>query len=136
MGGRRPLARDEEIQAHRDLSAEYLRTAHRAREAGDLAPAQHNATHALELAVKAALRARLERIPRTHNVAGEFGRLFRGDVGIDIAKDVARFLHDYDAPRYPDSEHLELADLDALLAFVDRFCGTVLPALVASADQG
>jgi len=97
------LAEAPEVQGHLALSREFLGTATAALERGELFPARFNALHALELGVKAALLAKTGRIPRTHNVGGEFARHFRGQVGDALCSEVNRALDAYSASRYPDA---------------------------------
>jgi HEPN domain-containing protein len=119
----------EAIRSYQALSEEYLAAAEAVAAAGHLAPAYHNALHALELAVKAALASRLPRVPRTHNVGGLLGQEFLDELGADVCARVNRLVHAYDAPRYPDWEAPPDARDD--LAFIATFVRGRLPRLLA-----
>lgn len=121
----------EEIQRYQDLSRQYLASAQQAARAGNLAPAYHNALHALELAVKAALAARLPRVPRTHNVGGLLGQEFRDVLGGATCSRISQLLHASDEPRYPGWE--PPAEIDSDLAFIAGFIEVELPRLVKGA---
>ena len=124
------MAGDGSVQAHLDLSQEFLSSASRSLSAGELAPDRFMCVHALELAVKAALAAALGHVPRTHNVGGEFGKHFREKVGSDAARRINRILSDYDGPRYPDWEPPEAAELASDLEFVRDVVTVLVPRLV------
>lgn len=122
------MAEDGPVQNYLDLSREYLEAAQALADKGLTAPAYHNALHALELAVKAALATRLAEVPHTHNVAGLFGREFRADAGADVCSRIGILLHAYDAPRYPEWAAPE--ELNDDLAFIERVVTVVVPELV------
>ena len=124
------MAEDGEVQAHLDLSREYLASARRCFEAGERAPAHFLAIHALELAIKATLAAATGSVPRTHNVGGEFGRHFRDRVGSDLTRRLNRILGEYDGPRYPDSEAPSQEELATVLETVQAFVEATAPRLV------
>lgn len=119
------MAEDDASRKHLDLSQEYLDSATAALGLGLLAPARFNTLHALELAVKAAIHSTTRNIPRTHNVGGEFGKLFRDRVGSETTRRVNRMLQDYDGPRYPDWEVPTRSVVEADLAFVSTFVETI-----------
>lgn len=122
------MVEDGSVQAYLALSGEYLAVASSAARDGRKAAAYHNALHALELGLKAALATRLDEVPRTHNVGGIFAREFRAAVGDDVCSRVNRLVRDYDAPRYPDWQPTEGTDDD--VAFIASFLKTTLPRLL------
>lgn len=122
------MAEHGTIQSYLDLSQEYLAAAKSLASQELTAPAYHSALHALELAVKAALATRLSQVPHTHNVAGLFGREFRGSVGAEVCARIGVLLHAYDAPRYPEWDLPE--DLLGDLAFVERIVAVEVPRLI------
>lgn len=120
-----------EIQGHLTLSAEYLAVATAAAADGRQAASYHNALHALELGIKAALATKLDEVPRTHNVGGIFAREFRTTVGDETCSRINSLVRDYDAPRYPDWEAPDTLDDD--LRFIATFLTKTLPKLVRGA---
>jgi HEPN domain-containing protein len=108
-------------------------TARRSLETGNLAPARFLSVHALELALKAVLAARLADVPRTHNIGGEFGRHFRERVGSDACRRINRILGDYDGPRYPDWEVPSMGEIEADIGFIEDFLHMTVPKLVQEA---
>lgn len=124
------MATHDEAQEYLDLSREYLATALVAHGQSLRSPARFNMIHALELAIKATLASRMGEVPRTHNVGGEFGRLFRAHVGGDVTRRVNRILQDYDAVRYPDEQPATPRSLDEDIEFVRAFVENVAPSLV------
>lgn len=123
------MARHDEVSAYLDLSHEYLSSAERVLAAGEIAPSRFLTVHALELAVKAAIVVATGVAPRTHNVGGEFGKLFREKAGPEVARRVSRLLAEYDAPRYPEWAPPALEEVRADLAFVQHVVRVVVPAL-------
>lgn len=119
---------DGKIHEHLDLSREYAAVARAALTAGHDSGAYHNALHALELGLKAALLLRLPEVPRTHNVGGIFALHFRDIVGADTCSRINRLVRDYDLPRYPDWEpHAQVAQE---VAFILDFLETSLPRIL------
>lgn len=122
------MAGDGTVQGYLDLSREYLAAAEASLQVGAVAPAYHNALHALELGVKAALATRLAEVPQTHNVAGLFGREFRDPLGADTCSRISVLLHQYDAPRYPDWDMPEDAEGD--IAFIADLVRHTIPSAI------
>lgn len=129
------MGEDGEASHYLDLSREFLAGAKAAAANGNLAPARFNSIHALELALKAALAAKLGAAPKIHNVGGEFGKHFRPRFGVDVMRRVNRLLDDYNAPRYPDWEPPTHEVLQADLAFIENLVTREIPALVREASR-
>lgn len=119
---------DGTVQSYLDLSLKYLQAAEDSARANNAPPAYHNALHALELGVKAALATRLTAVPETHNVGGLFGREFRASVGVELCSRVSSLLHDYDGPRYPEWDVPDGWTAD--ITFVSDFLRATLPSLI------
>ena len=126
------MGEDGTVQAHLALSRRFLATAQAALQMGEVAPAQFNAAHALELAVKAALAARTGTVPRTHNVGGEFGRHFRETLGTDATRRVKQVLRAYDSSRYPDAPPASPEEVERDLAVVEWVVEDAVPRLLAA----
>lgn len=124
------MGEDGEASHYLDLSRDFIAGARVAAEAGHLAPARSSSIHALELCLKAAIIARLGNAPRMHNVGGEFGRLFRPRLGIDILRKINRLLDDYNSPRYPDWETPAAATVLADIQFIERLLAETIPPLL------
>lgn len=119
------------VQAHLHLSRQYLSTARAALDAGDLAPARFNALHALELAIKACIAHADGQVRRTHNVGGEFARLYRDRVGADATRHLNRLLGNYDSARYPERRPPTREQVEAEVVYVEWFILESVPALLA-----
>lgn len=124
------------VQAHLALSRQYLATGRRALEAGDLAPARFNALHALELAIKACILHAGGEARRTHNVGGEFARLYRDRIGVDVTHRLNRMLGAYDQTRYPDKPPPAESVVEGEVAYIEWFVHEAAPGLLAAAPEG
>lgn len=118
----------EQIREHLALSREYLSIAGSALASGHAAPAFHNALHALELATKAALAARLPTAPRTHDLGGFLARESRAELGDEMCSRVDRLVKEDDAPCYPDREAPD--DLVGEIASIGSLIRIHVPRLV------
>ena len=98
-----------------------------------LAPGYHDAVHALELALKAALASLEQEVPKEHNVAGAFGLAFRPSVDAADLRRINRILRLYNGPRYPDWSPPSPEELDADLALIRRMVRQEVPRLVREA---
>lgn len=129
------MAEDGPSPKYLALAQEYALTARHSLDMGHLAPARFLSVHALELALKAVLSARLADIPRTHNIGGEFGRHFRERVGSDACRRINRILGDYDGPRYPDWVVPESGEIQADLEFIGDLLRKMVPELIWEAQR-
>lgn len=127
------MVEDGEVSRYLDLSREYLAAARSAATDGNLAPARFNSTHALELALKAAIAGRTGVVPKLHNVGGEFGRLFGAAIGATTKRRINRLLDDYNAPRYPDWVPPTLESLVADIDFIETIVLNEVPRLLQEA---
>lgn len=94
------------------------------------APAHHHALHALELGLKAALLSLGTQPARSHNVGGQFGQAFRGEVPAATLRRINQPLQRYDDMRYPGARMPSVDDTEAALAFIGPFLRNVLQPLV------
>lgn len=124
------MVEDEQVSRYLDLSREYLAAAKSAATEGNLAPARFNSTHALELALKAAIAARTGLVPKLHNVGGEFGRVFGSALAAATKRRINRLLDDYNAPRYPDWVPPTLDSLVADVEFIEIVVFNEVPRLL------
>lgn len=123
----------EEVQGYLDLSREWLEAAEHLLARRLLAPGYHDAVHALELALKAALASLEREVPKEHNVAGAFGLEFRDHVDPGDLRRVNRILRLYNGPRYPDWVPPPSGEIDADLALIRRMVREDVPRLVKEA---
>jgi HEPN domain-containing protein len=127
------VGEDGEASRYLALSREYLAAGKLMATLGNLAPARFNSTHALELALKAAIVRRAGEAPKLHNVGGEFGRLFRAELGGDAMRRINRLLDDYNAPRYPDWEPPTQEELADDITFIEDVVLRQVPRLMKEA---
>ncbi|MEA3200212.1 MAG: hypothetical protein QOE90_1640 [Thermoplasmata archaeon] len=124
------MGADAEIQGHLDLSREWLEAAETLLVKGLLAPAYHDAVHALELALKAALTSLEVKVPKEHNIAGAFGLHFRDRFDAADLRRINRILRSYNGPRYPDWEAPAHTEIEGDVAFIGQLVRQEIPRLV------
>lgn len=129
------MVEDGQVSRYLDLSQEYLASARSAARDGNLAPARFNSTHALELALKAAIASCTGVVPKLHNVGGEFGRHFRGGIDAAAKRRINRLLDDYNAPRYPDWEAPTPERLADDIDFIETIVLREVPRLIREMNR-
>jgi len=78
------------------------------------------AIHALELTLKAALLTKSPDAWKTHNVGGQFGRYFRGELGEDFCHRINILLTRYNLPRYPSEIPVDPSSVQHDIAFIEE----------------
>ena len=116
---------------------EYLALADKSLHAAKLAlleelygPAMANGLHALELACKAALRAKGLQRMKTHNIGGLFGREFREQIEAETGRKLNRLFLKYHLPRYPGVPSLHPDEVEEEMPFIEDFIEQQVPTLI------
>ncbi len=110
-----------EIQDYYRLSCNYLESARISLKNELFEPAMFSAIHALELALKAVLLTKIADPWKTHNIAGQFGKYFRKEVGAETCRRVAMILSKYNLPRYPGQGALDPDEVHKDIEFIEDF---------------
>ncbi|MEE9237422.1 MAG: HEPN domain-containing protein [Thermoplasmata archaeon] len=111
------------------MSCDYLETALESLSQGRIEPALFNGYHALELACKAAIIHRTGETKKSHNVGGDFGGLFRAEVGKERCKRINRILARYSLPRYPGESTQDPNEAAKDIEFIRHIVREVVPRL-------
>lgn len=125
------MAVDGKVQDHLALARKYLEAGELTAKAKNWEPALNSLLHGLELAVKAALYTVSDEELHVHQVAGQFGRHFRGRFGAGLCRELARTMGRYNIPRYPGDEEIAGEDVEAALALTRRFVEEIVPDLTS-----
>ena len=109
----------KKIQEYYNLSFNYLESAKISLKKELFEPAMFSAIHALELALKAVLFTKTEDAWKTHNIGGQFGKYFKGEVGDKTCRRINMILSKYNLPRYPSEAALDPEEVEQDIKFIE-----------------
>ena len=80
-----------------------------------------SAIHALELSLKAALFTKIEDTWKTHNIGGQFGKCFKGEIGDKACRRINVIISKYNLPCYPSEKALDPDEVVEDINFIEEF---------------
>jgi len=126
----RDKTRTKKIHEYYDLSCNYLESAKISLKNELFEPAMFSAIHALELSLKAVLLTKTDDAWKTHNIGGQFGKLFRDDVGEEVCRRINVILAKYNLPRYPSENALDPDEVEKDINFIEDLIENHIPNLL------